>query len=85
MRAHGKKMEEWIRAEIKFKAPENVAAQISLLISVVNVSFHMVQDRGRVWMCVGGREECDRIQGEMFRTCACAYVCVCVDSREEVF
>lgn len=74
------KMEGWTRAKIKFKAPENVAAQISLLISVVNVSFHMVQDRGRVWMCVGGREECDGIQGEMFCTCAC--VCVWTVGRK---
>lgn len=29
--------------------------------AIQGVSFHVVQDNGRVWMRVGGREECNGI------------------------
>ena len=33
-------------------------------------------DKGRVWMRVGGGEECDGIQGEQEDVSVCVYICV---------
>lgn len=54
--------------------------------AILGVSFHVVRDKGRVWMSVGGGEECDGMQGEGFNgtgTYKHVCVCICVLPREE--